>query len=217
MRSASRRDGLLGALIALGACGGPAAVPTPVVAARPAPTCAQVAPAVDALVRHSDLGADRARAAPFTRAMKAQLERSCAADGWSPALRACVVDAHGPGDFATCDRLFTPVQRRRFAAASAPIVASTLPAAAPAAIVADGEGTGVPECDAYVAAIERYAACDKVPPSAREAMRASSAQVREAFRTLRDAAPEARRAAAEACTQAVEAFAQSFTAMGCAP
>ncbi|MCE9574507.1 MAG: hypothetical protein K8W52_15270, partial [Deltaproteobacteria bacterium] len=76
-----------------------------------------------------------------------------------------------------------------------------------------------PACDAYLAGLERYLACDKVPEQARAAMRDSIDQLRQTWRGLSDASmpEEARRAASDACKQASDAIGQSASAMGCAP
>jgi len=80
----------------------------------------------------------------------------------------------------------------------------------------DGK-TGVPECDAYLQAFDRYMQCDKVPQQARDASEDSIAQMRQAWAMLRDpkVPPEAKKAAADACKEAHEALKQSASAMGC--
>lgn len=88
-----------------------------------------------------------------------------------------------------------------------------LPAAGGAAL----GGTGVPECDAYIATIQRYAQCPKVPVEAKQAIQQAIGQMAQGWAMLRDPAvsADARKAAADACKQAVDALKQSAAAMGC--
>lgn len=216
-----RRGGLVG-VVTCGviACGGH---PTPPPAPAPAAqlTCEQVAPSVDVLVRQRAGGgaAQRTRIAPFVKAMKAQVVQSCVADGWSMALRACLVGAHGHADFEGCERLFTPAQQRRFEVATEQVIAATLPElpAAPVGAAADGS-TGIGACDVYLQVLDRYAACDKVPEQARRSLREMTDRQREAWKSISDPAmpAPARDAAVAGCKQATDAVAQSASALGCA-
>lgn len=78
-------------------------------------------------------------------------------------------------------------------------------------------GTGVAECDAYVAVLQRYAQCNALPVDAKQALLQAVGQMTDAWKSLRDpsVAPEARKAAADACRQAADALRESAKAQGC--
>jgi hypothetical protein len=82
---------------------------------------------------------------------------------------------------------------------------------------AGGVGTGVPECDAYVAILQRYAQCGALPVEAKQSLQQAVIQMADAWKGLRDpgVAPEARKAAADACKQASDALRQAAVAQGC--
>src|SRR5258706_8483872 len=61
--------------------------------------------------------------------------------------------------------------------ASAPSRDTTATAAATASV----QSTGVAECDSYLAALDKYMSCSKMPQSARDAQAASSKQMRAAW------------------------------------
>jgi hypothetical protein len=91
-------------------------------------------------------------------------------------------------------------------------------AAAPAAPAASAPSTGVAECDSYLAALDKYMTCSKIPQSARDAQAASSKQMRAAWNWSN--LPEASRKAAQdaaksGCSQAHSALQQSGKALGC--
>jgi hypothetical protein len=76
----------------------------------------------------------------------------------------------------------------------------------------------VAECDSYLAALDKYMSCSKIPQSARDAQAASSKQMRAAWNW--SSLPEASRKAAQdaaksGCTQAHSAIQQSGKALGC--
>jgi hypothetical protein len=77
--------------------------------------------------------------------------------------------------------------------------------------------TGIAECDAYAAAYDKFAACDKVPAATKDASKTSIEQMRQSWASLKDpATPEAsKKAAADACKTATSALQQSAKALGC--
>ena len=77
--------------------------------------------------------------------------------------------------------------------------------------------TGVPECDAYIATLERYVQCAKVPVEAKQAVQQAIPQLLDGWKQLRDpgVAPEVRRATADACRQAAGALRQAAAQTGC--
>lgn len=76
-----------------------------------------------------------------------------------------------------------------------------------------GDKIGVAECDAYLA---KYEGClnDKVPESARGALRSSLEQTRKSWRDIA-ATPQGRAGLAQACRTADEAAKQTMSAYGC--
>jgi hypothetical protein len=82
---------------------------------------------------------------------------------------------------------------------------------------AGGVCTGVPECDAYVAILQRYAQCGALPVEAKQSLQQAVMQMADAWKGLRDpsVAPEARKAAADACKQASDALRQAAQAQNC--
>jgi len=78
-------------------------------------------------------------------------------------------------------------------------------------------GSGIPECDAYLAEMQRLVQCPKFPVQAKQAMQQALAQAAQGWQALRDPSvpAESRRTAAQACTQATQALRQAAAQMGC--
>ena len=76
-------------------------------------------------------------------------------------------------------------------------------------------GPSIPACRDYVAAVEAYVECDRVPQASREATRNAMAQMRASWRP--DLPEDARAAAASACATATEAIRKGAAAVGCTP
>jgi hypothetical protein len=89
------------------------------------------------------------------------------------------------------------------------------PAADPAAAPAAGGGgsVGVAECDEYLKAVEKYAACDKLPAQAKEATLKAADTMKQGWTA--NMPEEAKKAAADGCKQATDALKQSASAMQC--
>ena len=103
-------------------------------------------------------------------------------------------------------------------AASAPTTsASAAATTTPAATAADT--TGVAECDAYMAAVEKYLKCANVPQAARDAQAQASKQMKAGWASWASMPPDARKMAQDtaktSCTQALAALKQAATATGC--
>lgn len=87
----------------------------------------------------------------------------------------------------------------------------------------EGEGdakaagsTGIEECDAYLAAVEKYVSCDKVPEQARAATKQAIEQSKQAWGAMNDKTPpEAKKAAADGCKQGLDALKKGAEAAGC--
>lgn len=71
---------------------------------------------------------------------------------------------------------------------------------------------GVPECEAYSAAIAEVVACDKLPQSSREALRNASDEV---FAKVLARPKEERAAFAASCKAGADEVAQALTLLGC--
>ncbi|MEZ4398544.1 MAG: hypothetical protein R3B06_00890 [Kofleriaceae bacterium] len=104
---------------------------------------------------------------------------------------------------------------------AAPAPAPAAPAAAPAAPAAPAAaatGTGVPECDEYVATFEKISKCDKLGPAADglkqgyEATKAGWAGWASMDEAARKAAQTA---AAPGCKAGTDALKTTATSMGC--
>ena len=103
------------------------------------------------------------------------------------------------------------------AATPAPAQAAMVDTAA--AKTADAQTTGVAECDSYLAALDKYMQCDKIPQAARDAQKQGAQQMRNSWSTWSSLPEEARKAAQDAaktsCTTALNTLKQAATASGC--
>src|SRR4029077_5311198 len=119
----------------------------------------------------------------------------------------CLVLAAGCGQKASETPAATPTSS-----------AATTPTAAPATTKA-ADTSGVAECDAYMAAVEKYLACAKVPQSARDAQAQASKQMKASWASWASMPPDARKMAQDSakasCSQALVALKQAATATGC--
>lgn len=81
------------------------------------------------------------------------------------------------------------------------------------------QSTGVAECDSYLAALEKYMACDKVPQAARDMQKQSADQMRTSWASWASLPEESRKIAQDAaktsCTTALTSLKQAATASGC--
>jgi hypothetical protein len=100
------------------------------------------------------------------------------------------------------------------APAPAPAEKPAEPAPAPEPTAAAGS-TGIPECDAYVATMDKYAKCDKIPADAKKAMVDAFEQGKQGWAALANAPAETKTAAAGGCKTADDAAKQALTQLGC--
>lgn len=81
------------------------------------------------------------------------------------------------------------------------------------------ETSGVPECDAYLAAVHKYMACDKVPQVARDAQKQARDQMRSGWASWSSLPEDSRKMAqtnaATACTSALSSLKVAASASGC--
>ena len=79
--------------------------------------------------------------------------------------------------------------------------------------------TGVPECDAYLAAVDKYMGCEKVPQVARDAQKQARDQMRSGWASWsslpEDSRKMAQASAATSCTTALSSLKVAATASGC--
>jgi hypothetical protein len=76
--------------------------------------------------------------------------------------------------------------------------------------------TGLPECDAYIRAIDRYLQCDKIPQQARDGARQGIEAMEAGWRDMSGVPDDVKQQTNDACKQAVDAIQQGASAMGCA-
>ena len=72
------------------------------------------------------------------------------------------------------------------------------------------EGTGIPVCDAYIKAMEKFTTCDKLPPEQKKAYASSLDASRRSFAEAKDKA-----ATAEQCTGAMAGLVEGAKARNC--
>jgi len=87
--------------------------------------------------------------------------------------------------------------------------------AEPAPAAGGAAATGLAECDTYVAAMEKYLACDKVPQAARDGAKQGLDAMKGSWGDAANMPEEAKKATNDACKQAVDALKQGASAMGC--
>lgn len=85
--------------------------------------------------------------------------------------------------------------------------------------VAAAETTGVPACDSYLAAVDKYMACEKVPQAARDAQKQARDQMRSGWASWSSLPDDSRKMAqanaATACTTALSSLKVAASASGC--
>ena len=100
-------------------------------------------------------------------------------------------------------------------APATPTPAEAKPADMPAA--GGAAGTGIAECDSYLATAEKFAKCEKLPAEAKTAQAQALEAAKTGWASLKDPSvpAEAKKAAADACKQSDDALKQAWTAAGC--
>ena len=105
-------------------------------------------------------------------------------------------------------------------AAPTPTEGSAAPAgdttAAAGSAAAAGDAAGLPqECADYKAAMEKYAACDKVPAETKDAMKKGFEASSAAWANIGSMPADAKAQMATGCKQGVDALKQGASALGC--
>lgn len=77
--------------------------------------------------------------------------------------------------------------------------------------------TGIPACDKYLAAFQKYMSCSKIPAATKTQTKKSIAMMKKSWASLKGAnVPAAsKKAAAKGCTQGTAALQKSAKALGC--
>jgi len=143
----------------------------------------------------------------------AMLTKVCTDDKWGPELLECGVTAADPKH--DCRSKMTPEQDANLDKAQDEFGAEILKAmgagtddgAAPAA----GGSSGVAECDAFLDAVDKLAACDKLPAD----QKAGMSQMRGAFENIKMLPADQRGQVAEQCKQGMEGLEAMAKAYGC--
>jgi hypothetical protein len=71
------------------------------------------------------------------------------------------------------------------------------------------------ECDAFVVGYEKFIACDKLPPEARDASKQGLEAMKQSWVDWDTWSPEQKDMAADGCHQALDAITQAAQSMGC--
>jgi hypothetical protein len=75
--------------------------------------------------------------------------------------------------------------------------------------------TGLPGCDEYIASMERYLQCEKIPQAARDAARQGVDAMKDGWAQIANLPDDVKQQTNDACKQAVDALKQGATALGC--
>lgn len=80
---------------------------------------------------------------------------------------------------------------------------------------ATGGASGLADCDAYVALMDKYLSCDKVPQATRDASKQGLDAMKSGWANAAGMPDDAKKAANDACKQAGDGLKQAATAIGC--
>lgn len=75
--------------------------------------------------------------------------------------------------------------------------------------------TGLPECDAYAAAVESFVKCDKIPQAARDNAKQGLDAMKSAWTNMDGVPDDVKQQTNDMCKQAVEGLKQGAAAQGC--
>jgi len=153
-------------------------------------------------------------------AMKDAIVSACRADAWPADVVACMAAARSETALDECEARLPKPARDRVEAAMAEVVTNIAPpdegAAADDEDFGKGE-SGVPECDAYAAAMEKYVDCDEIAEPVKDSAKKGLVALRQTWPMLRDPSTpaSAKAAARDACARAREELEASAKAQGC--
>jgi hypothetical protein len=134
----------------------------------------------------------------LVKASTTAMAAACKDETWSALVRGCVIAAKTTEERGWC--LDSAVDFGRWAYPAESVRPATM-------------ASGMPECDKYIASVEKLLVCDKFPETARDATREGIKAMREGWATATSA--DARMLAEDACRTANDAMAQAAEAMGC--
>jgi hypothetical protein len=139
---------------------------------------------------------------------------SCREDGWPDAVITCSTAATDGPAIDACGDLLGPELEQKVTARLQPVLSELM-----ASLVPPSEGpavpSGIPACDQYIAALERYLSCGKLTPANREALTANLTTLRAAFARGAQAPAGKKQEAAATCAQADAALRTSAANLGC--
>ena len=154
------------------------------------------------------------------------LIETCTKDQWPTEYLTCVDQAGSPEAMDKCSMPpeKTDLITKRLDGLLQEIVVDLAPGEgpkpgeAPKAEAAPAvNGTGIPECDAYVATVDKIVQCEKAPAAAKDAIKQGLEAARKSWAAaLQPTAPaEAKQSAVEACKAGVEQLKTSAAELGC--
>jgi hypothetical protein len=184
---------------------------------------------------------DRSKAEKFAPEIASAIQASCVEDAWPDAPKRCFLMAASFDDMGDCQDAFPEELEDRVEKRLEPVIekimklmmndgsAPTTPPATPPPVTPPpttiapppGATTGAlpatieAACAGYLARMERFMACDKVPKESRDAARQGIDAMKDAWKQAGAMPAEAQKAMADACKQAEDALAQAMTATGC--
>jgi hypothetical protein len=168
---------------------------------------------------------EKQRAAEVARqvspAFKTAIVDACRADHWPREVVRCMAAASSEAAMDDCESRLPPAARAHVEDAMSKVVANIQPPEdEPAQDEDDAVGageSGVPACDAYAEAMERYLDCDRVPDAVKHSAREALETLRRTWPMLKAAgtAASAKEAAADACLRQRKELDLSAQAMGC--
>jgi hypothetical protein len=78
-----------------------------------------------------------------------------------------------------------------------------------------GGSSGLADCDAYVALMDKYLSCDKVPQATRDGAKTSLDAMKSGWANAAGLPDDAKKSTNDACKQAADGLKQAATALGC--
>jgi len=148
--------------------------------------------------------------------MKSVAVQHCNDDKWDAAVLKCFVDGKVADDIEKCDKGLTKDQKEKFDKDLEAAMAAMMPkdgsGAAPAG-AAGGDGDLPAECKDYKAAMEKLAACDKLPKESKDALKQGYDAMSQGWAQVGALPPEAKKAMADGCKQGADALVQTGKAL----
>ncbi len=150
------------------------------------------------------------------------LVKACKDDKWSKEAIACGIKAKDPEK--ECDSLITKEQKASMEKAFAAAMGmggdeggggDEAGGGEAGGGAAAGGSSGMPECDEYVSAMEKYLACDKIPQASRDAAKQGIDAMKSGWANVGSMPDDVKKQMADGCKAAVDGLKQGATALGC--